>query len=459
MRSTELIRGYAVACHRAASSPGQLARLRERLLRRMLVHAWDETAHYRRSFGDAGLSRDDLAAVPIDALPTLDKGAFMEEFDDIVAVPDVRRADLASFDADANNAGKLYRGRYHVVRSSGSTGRPGYFLYDEGAWSRMLLGVTRGALWGLKAPAVMRLLRGRPRVLYVAAVDGRYGGAMAVGDGVHQLGLAQMNLDINTPLSRWVDGIREFDPTVIVGYPSALKILGELADAGRISPHVKRVISCGEPLSPGLRLFLGKTLGTPVINFYGASESLALGVELDPAEGMFLFDDLNWVEFADDGMYLTSLYNYAQPLVRYRISDRLRPLSGMPQPAAGGCPFTRIESVQGRSEDMLWFEDGEGVRDFVHPLAVEGFCVEGLLDYQFRKVGSAAFEMMAEVPDVARRPAVRDEISRQMAGILDMKDLGWIDFKVRFVEAIMPDPVTGKKRLTVSSQEDDYGWI
>ena len=53
-------------------------------------------------------------------------------------------------------------------------------------------------------------------------------------------------------------------------------------------------------------------------SIYGASESLALGVETSHAEGMYLFDDLNYIEVENGAMYLTSLYNYVQPLIRYR---------------------------------------------------------------------------------------------------------------------------------------------
>src|SRR5699024_6177767 len=116
------------------------------------------------------------------------------------------------------------------------------------------------------------------------------------------------------------------------------------------SVNIRRVISCGEPLSSGLRLFLTRTFGCPVINSYGASESLALGVETGCENGMLLFDDLNVIEVENGIMYLTCLYNYAQPLIRYHISDHLV----LKAPLAGS-PFTRAEILLGRSEDLLWF--------------------------------------------------------------------------------------------------------
>ena len=60
----------------------------------------------------------------------------------------------------------------------------------------------------------------------------------------------------------------------------------------------------------------------------------------------------------------------------------------------------------GRNEDLLWFEDVAGNREFLHPLAVEGFCIDGLLDYQFRQTGQDAFEMLAETAENAGRDMI-----------------------------------------------------
>lgn len=50
---------------------------------------------------------------------------------------------------------------------------------------------------------IIRLLVQKPRIMYIAATDGRYGGAMAVGDGIDGIGARQMQLNVNTPLEEW----------------------------------------------------------------------------------------------------------------------------------------------------------------------------------------------------------------------------------------------------------------
>ncbi|MDE6724270.1 MAG: phenylacetate--CoA ligase family protein, partial [Ruminiclostridium sp.] len=379
-----------------------------------------------------------------------DKQQLLKHFDELVTVSDLKQEELRRFDESTSASRSAFKGKYHLVHSSGSTGKPGYFVYDNDAWNSMLLGIIRAALWNMSMTEILQLLKQTPRILYIAATDGRYGGAMAVGDGIDGVRAKQLYLDINTPLAQWIDKIREFKPNMIIGYPSAVKILGELAERGEAEVNVFRIITCGEPLGASLRNYLEKTFNAEVINFYGASESLSLGVETDPKEGMILFDDMNVIEVEDGNMYLTSLYNFAQPLIRYRLTDSLT----LEKPDMNSqYPFTRAMGLLGRSDDILWFADEKGNREFLHPLAVEGLCIEGLRDYQFRQTSRNSFEMLAEVSKTVSESEIRAKINKQVNTILSEKGLSYVQCHLTFVEEICPDHGTGKKQLIVKSKE------
>lgn len=435
----------------AKLSTQQMHTLQNKKLRNMLHYAWEHSAYYRRTFSAAGITEEQLDELPLSCFPTINKKEFLEHFDELVVPKDLRQKNLLEFDTSGSSDRKPYKGKYHVVHSSGSTGKPGYFVYDEAAWEHMLLGMLRAALWNMTMPQILSLLAKRPRIVYIAATDGRYGGAMAVGDGIDGVGASQMYLDIKTPLDEWIRQIKEFNPNIIIGYPSAIKILAELVEKGRVEVNTVRVISCGEPLGASLRSFLEKSFQTKVVNFYGASESLTLGVEMDSEDGMLLFDDMNFIEVENGVMYLTCLYNFAQPLIRYRISDSLVLKAAE---AGSPYPFTRAVGLLGRNEDILWFEDGSGNKEFLHPLAIEGFCIEGLLDYQFRQIGKDAFEMYAETSASASREKIKAEMLYQMKKILAEKKLDYVQFYVIFVDEILTDPRTGKKPLILQKGAD-----
>lgn len=434
----------------AKLSAKQMRTLQEKKLRQMLRHVWEHSAYYKRTFQAAGISEEQLDELPLSCFPTIDKKELLEHFDELVVPQDLHQKELLIFDASEAAGRKPYKGKYHVVHSSGSTGKPGYFVYDKAAWSSMLLGMLRAALWNMTMPQILTLLAKRPRIVYIAATDGRYGGAMAVGDGIDGVGASQMYLDIKTPLNEWIRQIKEFKPNLIVGYPSAIKILAELVEKGSVEVSAVRVISCGEPLGASLRNYLEKIFRADVVNFYGASESLTMGVEMNQEDGMLLFDDMNFIEVESGVMYLTCLYNFAQPLIRYRISDSLV-LKAAEE--SSPYPFTRAIGLLGRNEDIFWFEDGAGKEEFLHPLAIEGFCIEGLLDFQFRQIGKDAFEMYAEISAHASEEKIRSEMMKQMKKILTEKHLDYVQFYVIFVDEILSDPRTGKKPLIIQKGE------
>ncbi|MCD8223393.1 MAG: phenylacetate--CoA ligase family protein [Clostridiales bacterium] len=431
-------------------SKSEMARLQNQKLRRMLRYAYHHSAYYKKSFEQAGINETDLETLPLSCFPSISKERLLAHFDELVTVPGLTQDEIRAFDEREAVNRKPYLGKYHVVHSSGSTGKPGYFVYDEAAWSDMLLGIIRAALWDMSMGEIVRLLLKRPRIVYIAATDGRYGGAMAVGDGIDGVGARQLYLDINAPLQEWIKKLREFAPNIIIGYPSAIKILGELLSRGQVKLDVIRVISCGEPLDGCLRNYFEKVFQADVINIYAASESLALGVETHISGGMLLFDDMNVIETENGKMYLTSLYNFAQPLIRYEITDHLQIEEA---PEHGKYPFRIATGLVGRDEDVLWFDDGSGHEEFLHPLAIEGFCIEGLKDYQFRQLGRDAFEMDAEIVAPEYQEPIRKEMQRQMKRILREKRLDYVQFYVNFVEEIRADPKTGKKRLIISENE------
>lgn len=417
----------------------QMQRLQQKKLRKLLLYAYNNSVYYKEAFEKAGITSKNINSVPLNEFPVINKEMLMENFDKVVTDKRINQELLRKFDT-SNKEDGLFKNEFHVVHSSGSTGKPSCFVYNNKAWEQMLIGITRGALWGMGIKDILKFLKHKPRVLYIAATDGRYGGALAVHDGIKGLGIPQLFLDINTPVSQWEEIVKGFAPDIIIGYPSAIKMLAE----EKYNYCIKRVISCGEPLAPGLRAFLESTFNCPVINFYGASESLALGVEANAADGMYLFDDLNIVEVAGGEMYITCLYNYIQPLIRYHISDKIR----LREKSPGTC-FTNADVLLCRNEDVMWFMKEDQTKEFIHPLSVEGFCIEGLLDYQFIQKSKHEFQVIAEIKNTVSKIKLRKELKRKLDAILQEKGLGNIVYDIFFVKSIPPDINTGKKRLII----------
>ena len=439
----------------AALSVEELRDFQEKKLRQLLHFVWDKSEYYRKIYEKAGITEKQLDTLPLSSFPTIEKKELLENFDDLVTTKELHQQQIREYDAATQTDRKPYKQNFHIIHSSGSTGKPGYFVYDKKAWDIMLLGIIRAALWDMSMSQILKLLWKHPRIAYIAATDGRYAGAMAVGDGIEGLSAKQMYFDINEPTEEWIRKWNSFKPNIVIGYPSAIKIMAQLTEKGKISSGIERVITCGEPLGRHLRKYLERVWKTQIVNFYGASESLALGVETEPDDGMILFDDLNIIEVENGQMFLTCLYNETQPLIRYHMTDSLNLKSAEKD---NKYSFTRASGLLGRNEDILWFEDEHGEKEFLHPLAIEGFCVEGLKDYQFKKTGRDAFDMYAEIDESISVVTIAGEVIKQMTAILRSKHLDYVKFHIDFTKKILPDAKTGKKALVLQETEDDtYG--
>ncbi len=132
----------------------------------MLMHAYDNSAYYRSDFEKHGITRGNINTVHVSAFPTMDKAALIENFDALMTDPQLRQENLSRFDTEEKSG--LFLDKYHVVHSSGNTGKPGYFVYDESAWNQMLLCIIRGALWGLSAKDILKLLLEKPRMTCIS---------------------------------------------------------------------------------------------------------------------------------------------------------------------------------------------------------------------------------------------------------------------------------------------------
>lgn len=420
-----------------------MLRLREKKLRRVLRHACKNSPYYKASFAAAGITMSNIRTIPLKRLPALEKETLLSDFDSIVTKRGVTQSFLRSLDESGASAPR----GVHFVHSSGTTGTPRYVFYDEAAWRTMLAGIIRGAFWGMGFGALLRFLRQGVRLCYIAAVNGNYGGAVSIRGGAHDMGAEELFIDLNAPVAEWLPAIHAFRPNLLIGYPSALKILAEETEREQRNAdfsEVRQVVTCGEPLPPTLRAYMERVFCKKVINFYGTSESLALGLEESKDSGMLLFDDLNYIEEIDGAMYLTCLYNFAQPLIRYRISDKIRLLD------EERGPFSRCAVVQSREEDIMWFTDGAR-REFLHPLSVEGFCIDGLVDYQFVQTDDSAFSVQIQTaPDIGGTGQRRicDDLARQIQRVLDEKSLGFVRFSIERVDEILPEQ-NGKKKLVV----------
>jgi len=327
----------------------------------------------------------------LDALASFTKTELMTHFDDCVTDPRVRWREAHRFLSGGLAPGAPFLDRHALWHSSGSSGEPGIFVSDARALA------VYDALESVRRPCLRPAARlldpfmAGERIAFVGAVDGHFAG-IASFERLRQvnpwLAPRLRALSILQPVGALDAALDAFSPSVVFTYPSTAVILAEEARRGRLAARPAEIVTGGETLTPGMRHFVADAFGCPVGSEYGASEFLPLAMECRFG-ALHLNADWAILEPADaegrpvpagtrgDCCLLTNLANHLQPLIRYRLDDRVTLLPGT---CRCGSALPVIE-VLGRSDDLLRL-GREGV--LLSPMALTTVLEDeaGLFDFQ-----------------------------------------------------------------------------
>ncbi|HEX2742278.1 MAG TPA: hypothetical protein VHM69_17695 [Rubrobacter sp.] len=337
-----------------------------RELRLLREHAYTRSPFY-------GNFHKGLSARPLQDLPILTKEMVMEHFDELVADPAVRLDDVEAHLATLSGGDELFDGRYRVASTSGSTGRRGLFLWDPGEWATVLASYNRSFDWA----GVGAGLTHRTSMVVVSSTTPWHQSAR-VGASVHSPWVPTLRIDSGDPLEIIVDRLNGFQPRVLVAYASMAHLLAEEQLAGRLRISPGFVFGSSEVFTEQAKRRVEEAWGRKPFEVYAATEPAGIASECDLHRGMHLFEDLVITEMVDEknrpvppGVYgekvlVTVLFSRTMPLIRYEMSDSVRPASSPNCPC--GRPFHLIDGIQGRAEDVLRFPSASGGQVAVQPI-------------------------------------------------------------------------------------------
>ncbi len=157
----------------------------------------------------------------------------MESFNDLITDCSIRLADVEAFLAHDDGTG-LFQGRYVALSTSGSTGRRGVFLYSAKEWIECLASISRPVKWADVRPSPFRPLRS---TMLASTTSWHY--SARVGRSLATRLLPTLRLDAGEPVESMVRRLNEWQPHVLVAYPSVLRQLADeqTSDRLRIAPR------------------------------------------------------------------------------------------------------------------------------------------------------------------------------------------------------------------------------
>ena len=350
--------------------PPALAAFQDRRARRIVAYAQGHSPFYRRHW--LGCDLRDWRT-----LPTVDKAAMMANFDafNTHAVTKQAAFDVALLAEQTRDFAPTLHGQT-VGLSSGTSGHRGIFLVspqEQAAWAGMIL-----------ARALHDLPRSQVRVaFFLRSHSNLYAEVNSALLHLHYF-------DLMTPLAESVAILNHYQPHIVIGPPSLLRMLADAQDASLLYIHPQRLISVAEVLEPNDEKRLNGCFGVPVHQVYQCTEGL-LAVSC-PHGSLHIQEDIVAIQCeplpsAADGAQrvtpvVTDLWRRSQPIIRYRLNDVLQMDE---RPCRCGSCFRTLARIEGRCDDICYFLEPNGNRRPFFPDTIRRMVLlaeAGIADYQ-----------------------------------------------------------------------------
>ncbi len=332
-------------------SPDELRKLQLNQCKIILKHAQATVPFYRELWAKAGIN-----------IPE----ALSEEF--FFQLPITRRQDIQAAGERfvANNLPEEH-GPIQFNTTSGSTGRPVRFGRTGLTNLSWLVFALREHLWH-ERDFFAKLSAIRWAKLGVAAApDGL--GCPDWGEVVEPIFPSSPTsfLNVTAKLSEQLDWLHREKPDYLISFPSNLLAMSQFVrEKGLKLPQVRQLRVTGETLTPEMRNILQDLWSTSVVDMYTCEEAGYLATQCPQADHFHVQSENVILEIVDDHgrpcpvgvtgrVLITSLNNFATPLIRYEIGDYAE--FGPPCACGRGLPV--IKRIHGRKRNRLIMPDGE----------------------------------------------------------------------------------------------------
>ena len=332
------------------------------LLFQMTHSQWlgEAELQFRQLYQVKQLMRHALSTVPLyrEALSHLDPDVL--DWEIFRALPVLNRSELQSgFDVLQSSAVPPSHGAVTEGQTSGSTGMPIRFLQTAATklfWNALTL---REHLWH------ERDFSGKLAAIRVKVEAGHHPDWGMPVSALYRSGPGA-TLNVRTDIEKQLDWLLRENPDYLLTHASNLAALAELTlRRGVKLPRLRQARSFSETLRPGLRELVREAWGVGVADVYSCEEAGHIALQCPLHEHYHVQTENLVVEILDETgrpcapgetgrVVLTTLHNFAMPLIRYEIGDYAE--VGDVCDCGRGLPV--LQRIHGRRRNMIVLPDG-----------------------------------------------------------------------------------------------------
>ena len=426
MKKTGIFKAMKLCKDYEKMGPEEREVLRSRRLQELVLHAKASSPYFGKLYQNLPES------FSLADLPPTDKKTLMENWNDWVCDRKLSLEDVERFLQDPDNIGRRFRKEYLIFTTSGSTGTPLVAVYDKTS-NHIMGGISACRSYARKEDLKAFFKRGG-KSIGVFADGGFYLGNSSIRSRLRSMPWKRRQLAVSSalyPIPKIVEQLNRFQPAMLGGYPSNLELLIDEAQAGRLQISPVIIMTGGEYLSDSLREKLSETFRCYVQTSYSCTEGGSVACECRNRH-FHINDDWLIVEPVDaqgnpvpdgvqsDKIYLTNLYNYTQPYIRYEVTDRVIMHH---EPCGCGNPSPWLE-LEGRTDDVAVFQtDGRTIR--IPPLSLYAVLKEvpGLRRFHVLVYPENTLKLRMEVKDGADEDMVFASAQASMKAFLAAQDI------------------------------------
>lgn len=404
----------------AWKSEEELKKIQNKKLRAIIKHAYTNVKFYHDRFREKGLYPDDIKTTKdLKKLPIISK-------EDVIKKPD----DFISKNIEIDNCIKK--------TSSGSTGTP-FTIYFDKIGNAHDIAINYRAL-------LENGLNFTDTILEITHPKN----FPKKEEWFQKLGiLRKFRASLFDSNEMVIKKITDSNPKIVIGYPSVFYFLAEYINKNKIKiKPFKRIFTSSEVLSIPKRKTIKETFGCDVIDLYGCVEFRRLAWECYRHEGYHMDVDYAAIEIVIDNetvenesgsIVVTSLHNYAMPLLRYKNGD-LAKSSKHKCTCGRGLPL--LEVIIGRSDDVIILPSGKKISPLRLYLAKT---IEGVKYYRVIQEKRHLIIVQVVKNSLFSETSLK-KIQNQLKIACLNED---VEIKVKFVDEI-PRENTGKLRTVIS---------
>jgi len=338
---------YEQAKNRENYTLSQWNDYQQQQLQKLLLHAMENVPYYKESFRKNGITNKlihNIDPASISPLPLLPKDD-LRKFGPTTLVSAVREKNGSFFS------------------TSGSTGTPAKILYSHAMHQRWFaIYEARIRNWAGVSSFIPRGMIGGRRILPSASNTPPF---YRYNYFEQQVYFSAYHIN-STNARNYLEGIRKHKAEYMTGYAMSNFFLARFFKENNLDvPELKGVLPSSEKLSTEMRQMFKDVYNCDTFDSWGSVEACGMVSECEHGK-LHINPDAGIIEILDDDLqpvaegvagdvYCTGLLNFDQPLIRYKIGDRM---ISSDKSCACGRSMPVIQEIAGRTEDVVIGKNG-----------------------------------------------------------------------------------------------------